>query len=180
MLIAAAMEIESILVTGPLLTIIGLLFATVTRRIGSIAVLVYGLSGPLMCALCAGLIAYYSWGPEPSRRPINSIIVAYTALIAPVAIGTFYRIRRFPAQSYARQPYAWRYSLKSMLVVMTAVCVLIAATQTLMRLVPRGESLIFGGYALVCVTLSAIVVWRFVAANGLPPGSRMPETFRNV
>src|SRR5688572_20806012 len=54
---ACAAEIESILFTGPALALIGLVLALVTRPLRSWSVLLYSLSGPLMSAFCAALIA---------------------------------------------------------------------------------------------------------------------------
>jgi len=165
MLLAAFIEIEWIMAAGPLLSISGLLMAISARRCQSVVVLSYGLSGPMMCALCATLIAVNSWGPEESRLPIGAIIIVYAILAVPLAIVAFLRIRRPPGESTGSPPRVWQFSLRSMLVLMTVVCVLIVVAQFFIRNVSRDESYLFGSYALAWFVLSAIVAWRFFAMN---------------
>lgn len=165
MVIPAFVEIEWIMGAGPILSIAGLVMATFARRLQSTVVLLYGLSGPLVCALCAALIAINSWGPEESRAPIGVIIVVYAILAVPLAIVAFLQIRWPYAEPSAKPPRAWQFSLRSLLVLMTAVCVVIAVGRLLFRNVSRDESYFFGGYALACIVLSAGVAWRFYGAN---------------
>jgi hypothetical protein len=165
MLIAAFIEIEWIMVTGPLLSVAGLLMATFARRLQSAAVLCYGLSGPLVCALCAALIAINRWGPVESWLSIGVIIVAYAVLSAPLAFVSIRQIRRPQAESAIGQHRAWQFSLRTMLILVTSVCVSIAVARFFFQNVSPGEHVMFGSYALVCSLLSAGIAWRFVAAR---------------
>lgn len=165
MVIPAFVEIEWIMGAGPLLSIAGLVMAAVACRLQSTVVLLYGLSAPLVCALCAGLIAINSWGPEESRLPIGVIIVVYALLVVPLAWGAFRQIRQPRAEPRDMPPRDWQFSLRSLLILMTAVCVVIAVAQFFVRNVPRDESFLFGSYALLCIVLSTGVAWRFYVAN---------------
>jgi hypothetical protein len=161
MLTAAAIDVESILWTGPILSIIGLLHAVVTRPLISWATLFVGLSGPLVCALIAVCIAVFNWSPDEAESPIIAIMSLYLFIFFPVTAitlgpGIKWRLKDAPLAP------VWQFSLKSMLFAMTAICLVIAAARLVSNAF-RDDDVVFNGFALVVVTLCALVVWRFVA-----------------
>jgi hypothetical protein len=169
-LIAALAAFESIVVAGPALSAAGLLLGSVTSRYGNRPILIYALSAPLVCSLCALLIAANSWGPSEAARPITTIIVAYTVVSAPCAIVALKQIHRTPDVKYHRKP--WQFSLKSMLMATTAVCVLIGMGQLMVAYLPDYPWRIFdsywfgfGGFAFLSLALSAWVWRRYDAAR---------------
>jgi hypothetical protein len=165
-LIAALIGVESIVGTGPALSVIGLLLAAVTQRLGSWALIAFGLSGPLFCALCAALIAYFRWGPHEAERPIAILLGAYALAALPMAALALRAIMKCQAITLPQQRRVWQYGMKSLLVLMTAVCVLTAVTQFVARSqaggMPRDEWIMFVSFAFVAVVRSGAVLGRFL------------------
>jgi hypothetical protein len=158
---AAAIHLESILWTGPTLTIVGLLHAVVTLSLGSWVTLVAGLSGPLVCAFIAVCIALFNWSPGEAEGPVIVIMSLYTVIFFPVTAITLRPGIKWDAKSASPAPPVWQFSLKSLLLSMTAICLLIVAAQQVSTAL-RDDDIIFNGFALVTVALCGLVVWRFV------------------
>lgn len=70
---------------------------------------------------------------------------------------------------------AFQFRLKTLLIAMTATCIVIAAAKLLPNDAVRGERPIFGTYTFIVFVLSGLVVWRYLAqplaADGLAPPS---------
>jgi hypothetical protein len=81
---AAWVEIESIMVAGPLLSLTGLVVAWLSARRAFPLGVVAGLSTGAVSLLCLALVWGLGWGPEPARVPIGIIAVLYA-----VAFGLF-------------------------------------------------------------------------------------------
>ncbi len=92
MLIAASIIIESILTTGPVLAIVGLLLALFTRRLQSWPSLAFALSGPLVTAFISFLIAVFELDPAEAFTPTLTILTAYLLVISPFAVLSWLRI----------------------------------------------------------------------------------------
>jgi hypothetical protein len=169
--IAALTNFESIVVTGPILAITGLLLGTVTNCLGSPLVLIHALSGPHVCSIGALLIAANHWGPQEARWPITAILILYVAISIPIAVFALQRIRRLPSEVPPGQRFKWQFSLKAVLILMTAVCMLITAGKLMMQYLPEYPSGLllnsywpgFGGFAFVTLLLSAVVFRHFLA-----------------
>ncbi len=167
MLVAALIEIESIIGTGPALSIVGLLLAVVTWRLNSWEPIAFGVSGPLVCAVGAMLIAVNHWKPSSAERPIPILLAAYMLAATPLAIVSLRAIRRWQVIELPEQRRVWQFSMKSLMIWMTVVCVLTAAGQYVARRLGenpmRGEGYIFVSFALAAIVLSGVVLWRFLA-----------------
>jgi hypothetical protein len=162
MLIAAVIEIESILWAGPTLTVVGLLRAAVTRPLVSLVTLFDSLSAPFVCALIALLIAAFDWGPGDADVPVAVILTVYLLFFLPITFATVGSHFSWQPKSASHAPATWQFSLKSMLFAMTAICLIIALGRLLTEGF-RNDDIIFGGYALVVLTLCGLVIWRFIA-----------------
>jgi hypothetical protein len=161
--IAATIELETILISGPLLSLIGWLFAWMTIHQHSWASLIYGLSAPLTCTLCAVLIAIFRWGPDWNTGwPIAMILVLYAILLSPLAAVVYFTSET--SEWIGRPPATWQFDMKWMLGLMTGICLLTVAARFLVGL--QNEEAVFGGFALVCTVLSILVVRRFRTASG--------------
>jgi hypothetical protein len=167
MLIATLVEIESILGIGPTLSIIGLALAAVTRRLNSWESIAFGLSGPLVCALGATLIAINRWAPSSAERPIAILLTAYVLAAAPLAALSLRAILRWQVIMLPQQQRVWQYSMKSLMLWMTVACVLVAVGQYVARRIAdntnRGDGVVFISFALAAIVLSGVVLWRFLA-----------------
>lgn len=161
-MIAARVFFESIVFTCPLMGVAGLLVGVVACRLQSRAVLTHGLSAPLICAFGAMLIAVNHWGPDSAQEPIMMMLAGYTILSLPLAAVSLHRVSRLSRRDAVNneRPW-WQFSLRSMLVTVTTVCVSIAVARLLFRYVPRADSIAFGDYAIAYAALSAYVGWRY-------------------
>ena len=162
MLIAAGVETESIVATGPTLTVIGLLLGLSTRALQSKSALAFALSGPLVCAFIALLIAVFRWGPRQGHTPTLIVLITYVILIAPLAIISWREIWRWNTMAKEGPTHAFQFRLKTLLITMTATCILIAAAKFLADYV-RGERLGFGSFTLIVLVLNGLVMWRYLA-----------------
>jgi hypothetical protein len=158
-LVAAAIEVESIVVTGPILTISGLFNAVMSSSSASWAKLFAGLSAPLVCALIAACIGVFDWNPDEAEGPIFVIMGLYLFILLPIAAFAFNRGYDPQAKATAELPRL-QFSMKSMLIAMTAFCFAIALWRFLLG-VSRGDDIFFDAYALIVVMLCGAVIWRF-------------------
>ncbi len=162
---ACAAKIESILFTGPALAVIGLMLAIATRPLRSWRVLLYSLSGPFVAAFCATLIAVFRWGPGDAQEPILAILFIYAFLSIPTALFVFPEILQWSASPSTWSPLRWRYSLKSLLIVTTALCIAAPALRFLFVNVRRNDTIVFSLFVLVTMTLAGIALCAFVAGR---------------
>jgi hypothetical protein len=164
---ACLVDVESIVGTGPALSIVGLLLALATRRLNSWSAVAFGLSGPLVCALGAALIAVGDWSPGEAQQPITILLGAYFLMVMPLAVVSRFAILRWQPVELGKRDHRWRYSMKMLLILMTAVCVV----ATVGRFVARnfifgqlvGEGYAFMTFALAAALLSGAILWRFLA-----------------
>ena len=163
MLIAAGVAIQSILATGPALTVIGLLLGLTTRALRSRSALGFALSGPLVCALISFLIAAFRWGPGEAHAPTVVILTTYLILISPLAFFSRQRIWRWETIVSGRPATAFQFRLKTLFIAMTATCIVIAAAKFLADYARPGEDLGFGSFTFIVLVLSGLVVWRYLA-----------------
>src|SRR4051794_13123356 len=118
-LVVCWFNVESIIVTGPLLVLVGLALAVAVRPLGTWTPLFLGLSGPLVSALIAFLIAAFRLQPQQAEWPVFTIFAIYLVLIVPISVVTFGQIRAWDAR--LSRSRAWRYSIRSLLGLMTVV-----------------------------------------------------------
>jgi hypothetical protein len=169
LLFAGFSDVESIIVTGPALSIIGLALAAVTRRLNSWESIAFGLSGPMICAFGATLIVVNRWGPSAAQQPICALAAIYAIAVTPLAGLALRAIVRWQTLTLPMQERVWQFSLKTLLVWMTAVCIAAAVGEYYFRIVadsPVGsyrDGWGFVLFALVAMALSAVILWRFVA-----------------
>jgi hypothetical protein len=158
-LIAAIVKTESILATGPTLTVVGLLLALATCSIQSQPVLGFAISGPLVCALISYFIAAFRWGPREGHTPTVVILIIYVTLIAPLALIAWRHIWRWSPIARNLAAPAFQFRLKTLLIAITMACLLTAAVKYL-AIYAGEERGIFGGFTLIVLVLTGLVVWR--------------------
>jgi hypothetical protein len=163
MLIAVVIDIETILVTGPILAAVGLLLALATGSIQSWSALAFSLSGPFVTAFISFLIAVFDFSPEEAYTPTIAVLITYLALFWPIAFMAFLRIRRWRTTAIGFNRPVVRFSMKTLLIVMTATCIVIAGGKLLFDSLPPDEAYLFGGFTFTVLVLSSLVVWRCLA-----------------
>jgi hypothetical protein len=172
MLIAVLVDIEYILATGPILAAIGLLLSLATASIQSWSALTFALSGPFVAAFISLLIAVFELGPDEARTPAIVVLITYLALIWPIAFMSCLRIFRWRTIATGPNRPVVRFSMKTLLIVMTATCLLIVACKLLFDVIPSDEAYLFGGFTLIVLVLCSIVVWRCLAYPFRNPPAR--------
>jgi hypothetical protein len=161
-LLAACSDIESIVFGLPTLTILGLVLAVVVRPLGSWAPMLFALSGPVVGATAALVIAAYEMMPHEAQIPIATMLVIYGFSIAPSAIAASLQIQVWDVPVASRSTVTWRYSLKSLLILTTFVCVVTAILSLALKSAV-GFPIVFASYALVAIGLAFLVAWRFAS-----------------
>jgi hypothetical protein len=154
---ACAAEIESILFTGPALALVGVILA-------SWSVVAYSLSGPLLSAFCATLIVVFRWGPNEAEHPILAILFVYAFLSIPTALFVFPEILQWSTWP-PRSPFSWRYSLRTLLVITTVLCVAVPALRFLFINVRRNDAIIFSLFVLLTMSMVGFSLFMFVAGR---------------
>jgi hypothetical protein len=86
-------NIYSILVTGPVLSFLGLVTAILCWRRGSSWGLVLGGSGPLFSIFVFLLINVQEWGPGDAERPVPMYGLGYLGIAGLIAAITLIEIR---------------------------------------------------------------------------------------
>lgn len=92
---ASTIQIESIVVSGPLLSLLGLTIAVAAwalRR--STAAALFGLSVMILSAGVFGLIVSLPWSPDDAQYPVPLILIGYEYLITPFGAIAVHRLWR--------------------------------------------------------------------------------------
>ncbi|MCA9058341.1 MAG: hypothetical protein KDA85_07575 [Planctomycetaceae bacterium] len=84
--IVAWFEIESIIVTGPLLTVLGITVLTMAIRIQSMLGALVGGSGPTISLLVFLVILVFDLGPREAQIPVSVIASLYAMTCVPLII----------------------------------------------------------------------------------------------
>jgi hypothetical protein len=92
--IAAFVEIESILVSGPACTLVAVLIAIPSYRRSLQLPFLFGLSVPTVSVLCFVMIFGCDWSPAEAHFPIGSAIVLCVHLAIPFGIVSLLKVRR--------------------------------------------------------------------------------------
>ena len=83
---AAFYNIYSIVVTGAILSLVGILTAFFSRRSTLTYGWIFGLSGPAISSACFVLIHLLDWGPTDAQHPVSIIAVVYTTFALPLGL----------------------------------------------------------------------------------------------
>jgi hypothetical protein len=158
--LAIWMEVESIVVAGPLLATLGLVIAIVAVAIRSTSLLLYGLWHPLMTAAVAWAIGGFRLGPNDIDGVAGMAAIVNAGLVGAWCGRIFGRpeVKQAGLLSLKR-PVSLRFSLRSVLVAMTVLCVVLAIAAGLTW---RGEWPYFSMYGAIMLALAAVLVARFV------------------
>ncbi len=90
--LAATVEIGSIIFSGPILSVTGLVLAVLRRHDANLARRLFGLSAPLVAILCFLLIFFRSWSPQDAAQPITTLLFFYEVQFLPVGLAGLFRI----------------------------------------------------------------------------------------
>lgn len=80
-----AYEHESIVGSGPIFSLVGLIIAIIAFRKRDPAAMIFGGSAIAFASLIVFLINYNSWGPPQGNRPITILSFTYAAFALPIS-----------------------------------------------------------------------------------------------
>ena len=127
--VAAAIDIETILAAGPIFSGMGLIVALRAWASRSVANVVFGLSAAAMSVFLFCLIVSLGWGPGKAQVPVSVILIAYELVIVPIGLFSLFRILKpAPKDLVTRFP---QYSLRSLFLLMSLTAVAAAGSKTL-------------------------------------------------
>lgn len=159
---AACQNVISIVVGFPVLAVVGLALAMVVRPITSWPATSFAISAPVVCAAGALMIALFKLNPDKAHTPIATMLLFYSSIILPVAIAAVVHIRNWQTDVSNASPRPWRYSLKSLMALTTAVCIVTAILSFAVKS-RLGFSIAFASFALVTLAIVGLIVWRLVS-----------------
>ena len=88
---AAFYTIHSIVVTGAILCLVGVVTVFLSRRLKLTDGLVFGLSGPAVSLVCFALINLLNWSPRDAQHPVSIIAVVYATCALPLGLYVWTR-----------------------------------------------------------------------------------------
>jgi hypothetical protein len=124
--IAATVEIESIVGSGPIFSGIGLWVAEHGRRRGLRGMFWLGMSTLMLTLLVFAVINLAEWGPADARRPVSVMLMIYQSLA--VSAGLIMLWRLFDDAREA-SPVPWQFNLRSLLGLICLIAVSLGAAR---------------------------------------------------
>jgi hypothetical protein len=86
-IILALYEMVTIICTGPIGSVIGIIVFLLAYRLGLPMKIKIGLSAPIFSSICFCLIYFLEWSKEESSTPIVALMLLYTIGLSVVVIG---------------------------------------------------------------------------------------------
>lgn len=125
--VAAVVDIETILTTGPVLTLIGCVIVILCFRKAHSLGLYFGLSVPSISVLCFSVIYGLKWAPGDAAVPISCLLIVFAVLSLPLGVLA---LRRIPHITHAKRPLKMQFSLADLLGLMLVVSLPLGLNQT--------------------------------------------------
>jgi hypothetical protein len=113
--IASAIEIESIVVTGPLFTFIGLAAACGWIISRDVSILVFGLSTGVLSLFVFLVIVSLEWSPSDAEFPVPLMLLGYEVMVIPVGLLSMYRMLDVSGRSKFQRK--WQFNLRFLFIV---------------------------------------------------------------
>jgi hypothetical protein len=126
--VAAIVEIETILTTGPVLSVIGCVIVFGCFRKSHSLGLYFGFSVPSISILCFSMIYGMKWGPGDAATPIHCLLIVFAVVSVPLGVLA---VRRMPHVTHAKRPLKMQFSLADLLGLMLIVSLPFGLNQTL-------------------------------------------------
>ena len=116
----AAAEIESILFSGSVLTVTGLLIAALSFRGDLEFGFYYGLAVLGVAVLCFSMIFGLQWGPSDAAVPIASLLFLSTLGSTPLGLLANWELRR---SVFAKPSFRLQFNLSALFVLLTLLSI---------------------------------------------------------
>jgi hypothetical protein len=162
----AATEIESIVVTGPIFTVLGLVVVLLGAIDGRMMPVWFGLSAGLVSLLIFVLINAKGWGPEPAAFPVTLILLGYELAVIPIGLLALYGIvsRPLMPSQVPRQ-----FNLRSLLGLMLLAGVDLAIVRLAMHQGTTTLAVIAVGLGVAACLASVVVVVLAIHRRAVEP-----------
>jgi hypothetical protein len=158
--IAASAEVESIVGTGPVFSVLGLVVCIGWIFSRSLATIVFGLSASVVSLFLFGLIAGLRWSPQEASVPVPLILLAYEAVIVPVGLVSLHRTITGSSRKSSKR--RWQFHLWSLLVATTLAGVAAAIVRLALQFgAPVLVTTAIGGGAATVAAVGAVVYHAF-------------------
>ena len=125
--IAAVVDIESIVFSGPLCSLVGIVIAALCYRKNIHAGFLFGLSVLTFAVLCFTTILGLQWSPGEAQVPIGSAIVVFVLLTIPMSIIALLQLRH---AEMSKRSVGFQYGIAELLGLMFLVAVVVALLRT--------------------------------------------------
>jgi hypothetical protein len=179
-ILAAGLSIdggEPILVTWPLMAVIGFGFMLAAWPLRAWPTFLYGISAPIVAGLGAVLVIWIEWLGRPLARSLRidmeavlvALIVVYVVIEAMLLARVLGLLARWPAAAMRPGPMKWQFNLKSMLILMTACAVGAAVLGPALRIgIDNEMAMLIVGFATACLAASGVSIYRFLCLRPSP------------
>jgi hypothetical protein len=128
--VAAAVEIETIVGTGPVFSGVGGVVAECGRRCRMRGMFWLGISTLILSLFVFGLINVAEWSPGEAQRPVSVLLLIYECVAIPAGLMALWRLW-VAAPDQPSGP--WQFNLRSLMLVMVLVAVALAAVRAANR-----------------------------------------------
>jgi len=125
--LAATSEIESILVSGPLMSFSGAAIALASYRAGRPDGFYFGLAAPTVAVVCFAIICGLEWSPSDARWPIGLLLAHFALIHLPAGIYAFREAQDVQRPAQRRRV---QFSIAAILVTTLAAALFLGAFRT--------------------------------------------------
>lgn len=149
----AAVEIETICLSGPVLSGTGALIALLSFHGDRVIGLLFGLAAPTVTVFVFLLICVFNWTQDDAYLPVSAFLFLFAALCSPACSKALEELLAANAEQRRGSPF--QYSIAALLVVMLALSLILSLAQT------AGDEGIAVGVFLAYVVVLIYVLNRF-------------------
>ena len=158
--LAATVEIESIVFSGPILSLTGLVLAAVRRRDANMARRLFGLSALPVSVACFLLIVFLKWSPKNAEQPITTILFLYEVQFLPIGLAGLFRI--IASLSQPTDYHGPQFSLRSLFFIILSTAMALATARVAYYASDWNRSAIAAG---ICSLIPAFILCMCIVAH---------------
>lgn len=125
--VCAVFEIESIMASGPILSLSGGLIALLSFHRDRLMGLLFGLAAPTVAMFCLFVIATRNWSPPEAQIPVSLFLVVFGLLCVPACALA---VLELETSGTTRQKVRFQFSIAAMLVLMLMFALVFGFAQT--------------------------------------------------
>lgn len=166
--VLAVIDIESIVISGPILSVTGALIAFLAHHRDHLLGLLFGLSPPTVAAFCLFVIAMLEWSPADAQVPVAAFLVLYGLLCVPICVLAEAELQ---SSRDSRRKVHFQYSIAAMLVLMLVLAIVLGLTQT------AGGKGLAAGISLAYLSALFYVLNQFFRNRRLQKLAGLPSMF---